>query len=230
MPQGKFKLVPLGANDQLFKPIGDSNTQDVARSGDDEHFHAVYYGSFVPAHGTQYIIEAARLLARDKTIHFELIGKGGEREKVMQLARDYSLSNVSFPGFLDDNELVRRLNRADICLASFGITPQSLITVHNKVFEILAMARPLIVGDAPAIRRYFKHGEHLYFCERENAQSLANAISILRQNTGLREAMARKGHDHYRRHFTVEQIGAQLEQYLFEVSQNGTPHTTKVRR
>jgi glycosyltransferase involved in cell wall biosynthesis len=221
IPPERFQVIPLSTDDRLLKPVTGDSDQGIKGNGK-ECFRAVYYGSFVPAHGTRYIIEAARLLADDETIQFELIGMGGDRDKVVSLSESYGLSNVSFPGFVDDKELIRRLNRANICLASFGTTPHSLITVHNKVFEILALAKPLIIGKAPALRRHFNHREHLYYCERENGQALANAIRLLRQNEELCETMARNSHRYYADHFTTDIIGPQLKQHLLEIVQPRT--------
>lgn len=210
----RFKTVPLGADDRLFSLEAG---QEHGAGDDDGIFRAVYYGAFVPSHGTEYIIEAARLLADDDTIRFDLIGKGGERGQVIELAQSYGLSNVTFPGFVDDSELIRRLRRADVCLASFGTTPHSLITIHNKVFEVLAMARPLIIGDAPALRRFLEHGRHIYLCQREHAQSLTAAIRALREDPELCATLSQDGHDYYQRHFAIDRLGLQLEQHLCEL-------------
>jgi glycosyltransferase involved in cell wall biosynthesis len=210
----RFRLVPLGADELLFNS---DNNDSFSPPDSDDIFYAVYYGSFVPSHGTRYIVEAARLLADDDTIQFELIGKGGEREKIKELARRYTLTNVNFPGFVNDTELIRRLEQADICLASFGHTPHSLITVHNKVFEVLALARPMIIGYSPAVSQHFKHAEHIYYCKREDARALAGAIRTLKKNPALRDRMAKKGHRYFKAHFSIGELALKLEQHLREL-------------
>jgi glycosyltransferase involved in cell wall biosynthesis len=79
------------------------------------------------------------------------------------------------------------------------------------------MAKPLITGDAPSIRRFLNHGEHIYLCERENSQSLAEAIRTLREDATLRGTLSKNGYDYYKRNFTIDQLGLQLEQHLSEL-------------
>ena len=210
----RFRLVPLGADERLFS--FEANGSDDSPNSDG-FFHAVYYGNFVHSHGTEYIVEAARLLADEQSIQFELIGRGGERDSVRDLARRYGLTNVAFPGFLEDDELVRRLRRADVCLASFGLTPHSLITVHNKVFELLALARPMIIGQSPAMSQHFTHREHVYYCKREDAAALAEAVRTVKGDQALLDRMARAGHEYFQAHFSMDKLALQLEQHLREL-------------
>ena len=111
-------------------------------------------------------------------------------------------------------ELVQCIARSDICLGAFGNTPQSLMTVQNKIYEGLAMAKPVITGDSPAIRGSFIHGKHLYCCSRENPRDLAEAIRTLQKDSVLRQTLADNGYDLYREHFTIEKLGQLFEEHL----------------
>jgi glycosyltransferase involved in cell wall biosynthesis len=187
IPPDRCYLVPIGADDRIFEPAYTEET------GSDV-FRVLYYGSFIPNHGVQYIVQAARLLADDKTISFELVGAGPDRSKAIELARQYALANVIFTDWLEKQALGLRIARADVCLGIFGVTPQSLMTLHNKVFEGLAMAKPVITGDSPAIREFLTHGEHVYLCERANPRALAEAIRALHGDVALRRRLAQQGH------------------------------------
>ena len=53
------------------------------------------------------------------------------------------------------------------------------MTVQNKIYEGLAMAKPVITGDSPAVRRNLTPGENIWVCRREDPQALAEAIRTL---------------------------------------------------
>ena len=93
-PRERFRLVPTGADDRVFKPLQNVGPDPV-------HFCVIYYGTFIPNHGVLHIIEAARLLLDHPEIHFELIGQGPEREQALALSQKYGLKNVTFVEWLD---------------------------------------------------------------------------------------------------------------------------------
>lgn len=80
------------------------------------------------------------------------------------------------------------------------------------------MARPLINGDSPVMRRSLQHGEHIYLCERENPQSLANAILDLQANPELRKRLAQKGYEYYVENLSMEKLAIKLAGYMREAA------------
>lgn len=206
----RFRLVPTGADNRVFRPAGNERVHDGL-------LRVIYYGTFIPNHGVEYIIEAARILADDETIRFELIGQGPDREKAIALARRYGLSNVAFVDWLDKEELLTRVTNADVCLGVFGTTPQSLMTIQNKIYEGLAMAKPVITGDSKAIRQVLQHHKHLYLCERANPQSLAEGISLLHRSPEEREQLARCGYQLFTEQLDLKHSGLRLASHLSEI-------------
>jgi len=209
VPTDRFRLVSLGADARLFEPA-------LQEHPDRKPLRVVYFGTFIPNHGVEYIVEAARLVAGDDTIHFELIGQGPDREKSIAVARLHCLRNLTLPGWLDPEEFAQRVASADVCLGGFGITPHSLMTIQSKVYEGLAMGKPVVTGDGPAIRNVFTHGKDIYLCERANPQALAEALCFLRDNSGLRRTLSINGYARFQQDFSAEPLGAQFKHYLLE--------------
>ena len=218
----RFRLVPTGAGSDRFHPGAPSDARD-QRFG--EPFRVLYYGTFIPNHGVPTIIEAARWLGPHTDICFELIGEGPQRPAAEALARRLGLENVIFVDWLDQEALQERVRAADVCLGAFGTTPQSLMTVQNKIYEGLAMAKPVLTGDGPAVRDAFQHGEHLFLCPRNDPMALAAAIVELQQNAALRARVAQAGHERFCRHFTVEALGRRFAQHLSALVQETAPVT-----
>jgi glycosyltransferase involved in cell wall biosynthesis len=118
---------------------------------------------------------------------------------------------------MEKDHLIGRINQADVCLGAFGVTPQSLMTVQNKIYEAMAMGKPLISGDSPAVRQVFTHGEHIYLCERASGRALADAILSLSTDNALREKIAQNGYKLYKEKYDLLNNGKRFVTHLFEV-------------
>jgi glycosyltransferase involved in cell wall biosynthesis len=212
---GRFRLVPIGADDQAFRNV----YQEIAvpSASKDGIFRVLYYGSYIPNHGVDIVVEAAKLLQTETSIHFELIGDGPEKEKAVMLAKRYDLKNLTFVDWLDKTELVQRIASCDICLGTFGDTLQASLTNNNKIYEGFVMCKPVISGISPAIPKVLNHGEHLYLCERGNPSALSNAIRILKEDPVLCQRLGQNGHDIFTREFDVNHIGQIFATHLEEL-------------
>ncbi|MCX7707464.1 MAG: glycosyltransferase [Anaerolineae bacterium] len=207
VPAERFRLVPTGADDRIFHPVSCPGRED-------NIFRVVYYGTFIPNHGVEHIVEAARLLAEEPNIRFELIGQGPDLPKAQEMAQKYGLKNIEFVPWLDQVALVQRVACADVCLGAFGTTPQSLMTVQNKIYEGMAMGKPVITGDSRAVSRTLVPDEEICLCARANGVSLAQAIRRLRDDPTLRRRIAYYGYYRFKREFDMKGIGRQYVAHL----------------
>jgi glycosyltransferase involved in cell wall biosynthesis len=203
----RFSLVPTGADDRVFHPIKTAQTRDGL-------FRVLYYGTFIPNHGICHIVEAARLLAYDEMIRFELIGDGPDRKTAQALAQKYHLKNMVFIPWMERNALVEQVAQADICLGAFGNTPQSVMTIQNKIYEGLAMAKPVITGDSLSVRHALGDREIVFLCERENPSALVCAIQALKLDPSLREKLSENGYAIFHSQFDLLHIGRKFLSHL----------------
>jgi len=205
-----FRLVPTGADDRVFHPVE-------VEQREDRPFLALYYGTFIPNHGVEYIVEAARILKEEEDICFEFVGRGPTKARAVALAQDYGLMNVTFVDWIAKESLSQEAAAADVVLGVFGTTPQSMMTVQNKIYEGLAMAKPVITGDAPTIRKTLVHGKHVYLCERANPQALADALLTLKRDPDLRQRLSENGYRLFRSRFDLLHNGARFAGHLKEL-------------
>jgi glycosyltransferase involved in cell wall biosynthesis len=205
----KFRLVPLGADERLFYPATSGNITDGT-------FEIVYYGTYIPLHGVEHIIAAADLLREHADIRFKMIGTGQLQEEAKALARELELTNVSFIDWVERPALLDHVAAAQVCLGVFGTTPQSLFTVQNKIWEGMAMAKPVVSGDAPTIREVLIPGQHLLVCERANPQALADALLQLYHDRELCRTLAENGYRIIRERYTFRATGLRTKRHLLE--------------
>jgi glycosyltransferase involved in cell wall biosynthesis len=212
----RFRLVPTGADDRIFHPVETERP-------DDGLFRVVYYGTFIPNHGVKYIVEAARILQDEPDIHFELIGKGPTKAEAVALAEKYDLENVTFVDWVDRQDLPRRVAKADICLGVFGTTPQSMMTVQNKIYEGLAMGKCVVTGDSPTVRKSLADQDPLCLCERADPQSLVDTVLKLKAEDDLRHHLSEEGHRLFLTEFNLQSNGARYISHLCELFLNNSP-------
>ena len=84
-----------------------------------------------------------------------------------------------------------KIVEADLCLGIFGNTDKAKRVIPNKVYECLAVGKPVITADTPAIRELFEDGE-LVFVSVADHISLAKAIMALKNDESLARDMCAK--------------------------------------
>ena len=210
LPRERFRYVPHGADESVFHPR--------PLRPPDDHFRVTYHGGYLPSHGMDAILGAAALLRERPDVCFHFYGSGPEKERIVRQAVELALPNVTFHGFVSQDELLDGLATAHVCLGVFGTTRQANFTVQNKVWEGLAMGRPVISSNSPTIRAALADRREIYLIERNSPAALAAGLSELQANPALREAIAAAGHARYRAEHTVAALGRQMAMALRSVA------------
>ncbi len=207
----RFRLVRIGADQRYFSPL-----EGKPRTPQDP-FRVIYYGSYIPNHGVEFIVEAAHLL-EDERVAFEMVGDGPEHAKAWALERKYRLKKLTFIDWLPRPELSEHIANADLVLGVFGVTMQNMLTNNNKIYEGFAMRKPVVSARTPALPESLVHGEHLYLCERGDAGSLAEAIRSLQADPDLCQRLAENGYRLFCEEFDLDHIGQEFSRYLEELA------------
>jgi glycosyltransferase involved in cell wall biosynthesis len=129
----------VGAEEKLFFPKPHIKQHD--------KFEVLFYGSFLELHGIDTIVEAARL-CQDTNIQWTLLGDGALRKNIEKQIG--ALKNISIEYWIPYKNLPDRLAKADILLGVFGNTTLTTLVIPNKVFQSMALAKPIITGISAA--------------------------------------------------------------------------------
>ena len=209
LPPERFRYVPHGADETVFHPR--------PLRPPDDHFRVTYHGGYLPSHGMDAIIGAAALLRDEPGTQFHFYGSGPEKDRIVQRAAAEGLPNVTFHGFVAQDELLDSLAQAHVCLGVFGTTRQAQFTVQNKVWEGLAMGRPVISSDSPTIRATLADRQEVYLIPRDDPAALAEALRTLCDDPVLRENIAAAGHARYLAGNSIPAIGRQMKEALLTI-------------
>lgn len=167
------------------------------------HFH----GEFQALHGIKFIVEAARLLPQVK---FRLIGSGRELDACISYCKTLKADNIQFIPSVPFEALQQYIKEATLCLGIFGDTQKAQLVIPIKVYEALAVGKPVITANTPAIRELLTHGQDVFLCKTADSEHLAWAIQTLLTDDDLRNKIAANGHQTYLQKCTPEKIGREI--------------------
>ena len=197
----QFELVPAGADNRFFHPHPHLQPPTTP-------FRVLYYGTYIPNHGVETMVQAAGLLGDEPEIAFDFYGEGPERPIVQQLA-DQNKARITFHDWIAKENLPAVMAQSHLCLGVFGITPQSQMTVQNKIWEAAAMGRPIVSGDSVTVRAALEHSQAIYLVPRRNPQALAEAIVYLKNNPALCQKLGENAYTRFQQGNTIGRLGAQ---------------------
>ena len=183
---------------------------ELTQNSAEESFKVLFVGTYIPLHGIGTILGAAEKLKHDQGVLFTLVGTGQLRKEMEGRARDAGMSNVKFVDWIDHRDMPDALQSCDLALGVFGTTEKANRVIPIKVFDICAAGVPFVTADTPAIREVFTHGENSFVIPAGDADALAEAIVLLKDNQELRERIAKGGHELACTTFSVEEIGREL--------------------
>jgi len=170
-------------------------------------FRVLFFGTYVPLHGAQFIVDAAIEL-RNRPIEFVFIGKGQEFEDIREKTEIASLRNITFnKTWHSVSELAQAMVDADVCLGIFGTTPKASRVIPYKVFGALALGRPVITRDSPAIKELLVDDESVLLCPPGDGLALATCIERFRNDTDLCFRIGKEGKKSYEQYASNEAIG-----------------------
>ncbi len=206
--EAKFRKVLAGADISRIPPRGKAGTNKFLI-----HFH----GNYSLLQGVKYIVGAAKILEGCLDTRLDLIGSGQTFVDDKRLAYSYNLKNVKFIEEADEQKILDLAEEADVCLGVFGDTPRTKRVIPKKVFEAIALRKPVISANTPAMRELFTDRENILFCGIGNYEDLANKILELKNDEALREKIAAGGYQLFQEKATPKVIVGDLMEKLNEL-------------
>lgn len=203
VPEERLAVVWIGSSDRLFPPAP-------APAPSSSPFQVLWFGTYIPLHGLETIVQAAKLLEDDPEIRLELIGQGQLEEQIKTLARELQVKNLVFRGWVPVESMHQHIASAHLVLGIFGRTAKTQRVIPTKAFDTAAVGRPLLTGDTPAIREVYTPGQDVYLVPVADPPALARAIRELKANPELRERLGRNHRLLYEERFQPAALGRQF--------------------
>lgn len=229
----KAVKVSWGANTHAFHP-GVSGEMIRERYQLQGSLVVAYSGSFQKWHGLEVLLDAAsqlpdELVARD--LKFLLVGDGPPAAalKTEVIARGLS-SRFVFTGALPYAEMPGALAAADICVAPFDPSKHSPSAGSGyqldplKLFEYLALRKPVVTLRAKNIERLFTDEQDLLLVPPGDPKALNSALTRLASDPAFAQKLAASGEAKVRLNHTWAAHADHLVQLFHEMRELGHPH------
>jgi glycosyltransferase involved in cell wall biosynthesis len=177
----------------------------------------LYAGTLGLAHGLDVLVEATRR-AGPAVVQTTIAGDGAERDRLLRLARDHAVENVSLPGALPADAVPALYRRADAAAVLLRDLPIFAGALPTKLLEGMASGRPLLLSArGEAARMVAEAGAGLVVAPGD-PEALADAIGRLQREPELRDALGRAGRRWAEEHFGAARSVAQWSAILAEAA------------
>jgi len=161
----------------------------------DRPFILMYHGLLVERHGLDLAIRAvAKLRSKIPGIQLHMYGEPTEySQTIADLVRELNLEDVvKSHGFKLLDEIAACISTIDIGVIPNRSSSFTQINFPTRIFEYLAMQKPVIVPDTQGIRDYFSADEIIYF-KAGDMENLAEKILWAYENPPQLDMVRRRG-------------------------------------
>lgn len=202
----KIGFVYIGADENFFYPLAKKNNSN-------NEFKILFYGKFSPLQGIEVLIKAAKILEKDHSIKFEIIGQGQTYDKIIKLSKNLNSKNINFIDWIPFEKLIQKINSADICIGGhFGDSKKAKRVVANKVFQIIASGKAIIISDSQSSRSAgFQHKKNSMFSKIGDAEGLADIILQLKNDSELRAKIENNAYLLFKKKFSLKKTGEKFK-------------------
>jgi len=177
-PKEKISIVYNSADLDFFKPA----TKNPSLKNT-----ILNIGSVDKRKGQLYLLEAATaILKKHSDINFLIVGKGNDKQKLEQYAKELGISDkVRFLDFLPEENLPTYYSSC-----KFFVSPTTFEGLPVALIEALACGTPIVSTNIPSVQETVADAGILV--EPKNSQQLAEAMLKVLDNEDLRQELSKK--------------------------------------
>lgn len=218
-PQVKTYWLPNGVDMNYYNPqqiaAGDFR---IKNNIDQNDFVFLYAGIIGLAQGLEIILEAAKAVKDKPHLKFVLLGNGPEKPKLIELQKQYGLSNVIFIDFVPKSQMpqvLKSVNAAIIPLKKLDLFKGA---IPSKIFESLAMELPILLGvDGEARDLFIQKGQCGLYFEPENVNELVKAVIDVSSDYTKAKQLGVNGRNYVNQNFNRDTIAEKFYNQLIQL-------------
>lgn len=217
IPPSKIEVVKNGVDLSFFNPhlASPGLIQELQVNS---RFVASYIGTVGMAHAVEKIVEVAERLKGVPEILFLVVGEGANKEKIQNLVSQKELSNIKIlPGVSKDR--VRDYYAVtDLNLVTLRNTKLFRTVIPSKIFEIMAMGRPILCSVDGECREIVEQAGSGVYVEPENVEQMAQVVQNLSKGNDVLLTMGQNGRRFVEAYFDRDNLAATYLTLLRQVS------------
>jgi glycosyltransferase involved in cell wall biosynthesis len=204
----KIRVVPNGVNEKVFHPNVSGEIIKKKLNLEDKQIVCFAGSLHQKWQGIDDLLRSAKIISSKKpSIKFIIVGgEGADVEILKKNAPD----NVIFTGRVNHKEIPSYLAAADILIAPYNVENNFFYNSPIKLFEYMAMGKPIIASNLGQIRDVIEDGRTGLLNEPGNYEELAENILILLENEKLRKELGLNARKEVEKKYTWEQNVRQI--------------------
>ncbi len=207
-PSKKVYWLPNGVDVSFYDPLKYSKNGFREKYNFKEEDILFFYGGILGhAQGLKTVIRAANLVKENKEIQIILQGSGPEKDDLEKLKSDLKLENIHFLLPVPKSEMPNILKEVDVALVPLRKLDLFQGAIPSKIFEALAMEKPLLLGvEGEAKKHFIDNANAGLFFEPENEIKLADKMIEFSTNRVMIADMGSNGRKYVSEHFNRNKI------------------------
>lgn len=224
---GKVNVVKNGVDLDQYAPLEGASAlaEELRVKG---KFVVAYFGTHGMAHHLETIFHAARRLSSSKNIVFLMVGDGAERQALVRVRDEMALENVMMLDQQPKSRMREFWAVSDISLVLLKKSDLFKTVIPSKIFESLAMAKPIILGVEGESAELLQAAKAGICIEPEQADDLAAHVLELSQDPERCQQLGRNGRRYVMEHFDRVVLARKVTSVLEMVSRKTVLETEKV--
>lgn len=216
LSQNHVFTVTNGVDITKFRPL--PKAQARTELGWDDRFTILYAGNHGLVYSLATVIEAAKRLQDYADIHIVFAGDGVKKAELMAQVKRCDLKNITFLDPLPHDRMPLLFAGSDVCLIPLRKLSLLKGTLPVKMFEVMACARPFILGVDGIARQLAEHEAQAAICvEPENIEELVSAILYLCEDPEVAELLGQRGREFVEARFDRDRLTCTLETQIAKV-------------
>lgn len=185
------------------------------------HNKVIFYGGIIGhAQGLELIVNAAERFKDREDLTWVLLGSGPVKSDLEKLSQEKGLSNLIFAEPVARTEMGGVISEIDISLIPLRKLDLFKGAIPSKIFEILAMEKPIILGvEGEAKDLFISEGKAGIAYEPENLDDLERAVNELTADASKMIALGKNGRQYVDQKFNRDKIAAAFYEHLTNLEQ-----------
>ena len=216
----EIEVITNGIDADAFKPqAGDDAFRN--RYGLQGKYVCSYLGTIGMAHGLDVVIRASETLKqhRRNDIAFLLAGDGANREKLEAMAKEKGVDDrIVFTGRLPKDQMPSVIASSDCCLVHLSGTELFGTVIPSKIFEIMAMQRPIIMGVCGPAQQIVLDAGGGEAMTPDDANDLVRIVTQMADHPDRTRQKAVHARDYVLEHFDRDRLAAEMLQVLVDTA------------
>lgn len=206
--RGRMAALFTGTDESVFKPGPEPERKD-------GEFTVLYHGAYIPLHGMEHIVEAARM-TQGTGIRWNLLGWGAYKASTEALAK--GITNITFLDKVPYEKVPEVIYGADVVLGVFGTTEKASRVIGNKIFEAMGCARPVVNEYCTGYPEEARECKAIKFVPPGDASAIVRAVEEYRADWANRESYNEAAYAFFRKHLSMDVVRSQLVGVLERMS------------